>query len=56
MNDPKSAALRAGEVFVPLRLEAIVEMLMQALEGRYREVTGNVQAVLGVALSAVLGQ
>ena len=45
VNDPKSATLRAGEAFVPLRLEAIVEMLMQALEGRYREVTGKREEV-----------
>ena len=29
-----------GRPFIPLRLEAIVGMLMQALEGRYAEVTG----------------
>lgn len=32
-------------VTIPLRLEAIVEMLMQALEGRYREVTGRREQV-----------
>lgn len=30
---------------VPLRLEAIVELLMQALEGAYREVTGRREQV-----------
>lgn len=44
-NDPKSATLMAGQVFVPLRLEAVVELLMQALEGRYREVTGKREEV-----------
>lgn len=44
-NDPNDATLRAGEIFMPLRLEAIVEMLMQAMEGRYREVTGKREQV-----------
>lgn len=39
LNDPKSTTHRAGEIFIPLRLEAVVEMMMQALEGRFREVT-----------------
>ncbi len=35
----------ASGVFIPLRLEAIVGMLMQALEGRYAEVTGRREEV-----------
>ena len=41
--DYRSTALRVrpNEVFVPLRLEAIVGLLMQELEARYAEVTGQ---------------
>jgi len=35
-----SGDLKSFTPFIPLRLEAIVGMLMQALEGRYAEVTG----------------
>lgn len=38
---PAAAFSPTSRAPTPLRLEAIVEMLMQALEGRYREVTGT---------------
>ena len=40
-----SGDLKSFAPFIPLRLEAIVGMLMQALEGRYAEVTGRREEV-----------
>jgi hypothetical protein len=37
------AGVKSFAPFIPLRLEAIVGMLMQALEGRYAEVTGQTE-------------
>jgi len=42
---PTLSVVSQGQALAPLRLEAIVEMLMQALEGRYREVTKRREAV-----------
>ena len=39
------AGVKSFAPFIPLRLEAIVGMLMQALEGRYAEVTGRREEV-----------
>lgn len=45
ITEANGRRLNGDGVQVPLRLEAIVEMLMQALEGAYREVTGIREAV-----------
>ncbi len=45
IGEQTGAKTLGDAAFIPLRLEAIVGMLMQALEGRYAEVTGRREEV-----------